>query len=443
MEINIELNELICDNFVGVASDIINCEVDRAVLKGGRASTKSQIASECIVTGCMVYKESAVAAVRYANKIQERLVNTFTETIRYMGVENWWKLRKSPFEYVLLDDNGKETDVSIKFTGCDNADDLKSYKPRRGGFRYIWFEEATNFSSLKEVNNLIQTFARGQGKHCVIMTYNPPMQNSNWVNKEFNHPKNKDTLIKSEDNQWYEYFDFEIEPGKTERLIRTVHHSTYLDVIRNGHADWLGSTFIGEAKQMEVENNKMYRFMYLGEVVGTDANVFSNIVEWDGDISKLDITEVFRGFDWGYGGPDPCAYVEWYYDRINKRIYALNEFGKPKMHVDEIAFEMKRFNKHNFPIYADSACHELNYQLMQEGVNVVDVKKTLILAGIKFLQGLNGIYINKYRTPETYREYTEYEYETDRDDQVTSKLPDKNNHRIDATRYGFSLEIKY
>jgi phage terminase large subunit len=216
-----------------------------------------------------------------------------------------------------------------------------------------------------------------------------------------------------------------------------------LDVIRNGHADWLGSTFIGEAKQMEIENNKMYRFMYLGEVVGTDANVFANIVDWDGDTDKLDITEVMRGFDWGYGGPDPCAYVEWYYDRKNKRIYALNEFGRPKMNVEEIAFEMKRLNKHNFPIYADSACHELNYQLMQENVNVVDVKKTLILAGIKFLQGLNGIYINKYLTPEIYKEYTEYEYEVDKDDNVTSKLPDYNNHRIDATRYGFSLEIKY
>ena len=54
MEMKINLNELICDNFVDVACDIINCEVDRAVLKGGRASTKSQVASECIIAGCMV-----------------------------------------------------------------------------------------------------------------------------------------------------------------------------------------------------------------------------------------------------------------------------------------------------------------------------------------------------------------------------------------------------
>ena len=175
MEININLNDLICDSFVDIADDIINCNVDRAVMNGGRSSTKSQVASECIITGCMVFKESAVAAVKYANKIEERLVNTFRDTIRYMGVEQFWKLRRAPFEYVLLDEFGKETDVSIKFTGCDNPDNLKSYKSRRGGFRYIWFEELTNFPNIKEVNNLIQTFARGQGKHCVIMTYNPPI----------------------------------------------------------------------------------------------------------------------------------------------------------------------------------------------------------------------------------------------------------------------------
>jgi PBSX family phage terminase large subunit len=445
MDINIELNELICDNFVDVASDIINCNVDRAVLKGGRSSSKSQVASECIITGCMVYKESAVAAVRYANKIGERLVNTFTETIRFMGVEKFWKLRKSPFEYVLLDDNGKETNVSIKFTGCDNPDDLKSYKPRSGGFRYIWFEETTNFSSLKEVNNLIQTFARGKGKHCVIMTYNPPQQNSNWVNKEFNHPKNKENIISIEENQWYEYFDFEVEPGHTERLVRTVHHSTYLDVIRNGHYDWLGTTFIGEAKQAEIENPQYYRWAYLGEVVGTEANVFSNVHDWDGDTSKLDIVEVFRGLDFGLGGPDPTAYVAWYYDRANKRIYALNEFSKPKMSVDDMAFEIKQLNKHNFPIYSDSATPILTNELVARNINVIGAIKgpDSILAGIKWLQGLNGIYICKTLTPSIYTEFTEYEYIVDKDDNVTSKLPDKNNHSIDSTRYAFNLEIKY
>lgn len=443
MEININLNDMICDSFVDVISDIITCNVDRAILKGGRSSTKSQTVSEGIVVGCMTFKESAVAAVKYANKIEERLVNTFKESIRYLGVEQYWKLRKSPYEYVLLDDNGRETDVSIKFTGCDNPDNLKSFKPRRGSFRYVWFEELTNFPSLKEVNSLIQTFARGKGKHVVVMTYNPPMQASNWVNKEYNTPVGE--ILGYDNNYCYTEFEFEVLPGQVEKVRQVVHHSTYIDVIESGHADWLGTTFIGEAKRSEVENNKYYRWAYLGEVVGTDANVFFNIRDWDGDKSKLDIREVFRGFDWGYGGPDPCAYTEWYYDRRNKFIYALGEFSKPKMEIDDIAFKVKAMNKHNFPVYADSASPILNTQLRNKGLNVLDVKKgpDSVRAGVKWLQDLNGIYICKYITPETYREFTSYEYIVDKDDQVTAKLPDAGNHTIDSTRYGFCNEIRY
>lgn len=445
MEINIDLNELICDNFVDVASDIINCDIDRAVLKGGRGSTKSQVASECIITGCMVYKESAVACVKYANKIEQRLVSTFRDTIKYMGVEQFWKLRKSPFEYVLLDDDGKETDISIRFTGCDNPEDLKSYRARSGSFRYIWFEELTNFNSIKEVNNLIQTFARGDSKHCIIMSYNPPQQSSNWVNKEFNHPKNKDGIIYNNGDSWKEYFDFEVEPGVVERLVRTVHHSTYLDVIRNGHANWLGTTFIGEAKQMEIENYREYQHQYLGLVVGTDANVFSNLHDWDGDTSNLDLVEIFRGLDFGLGGPDPTAYVEWYYDRRNKRIYALNEFSSPKMSIDDMYNGVKQYNKHNFPVYSDSATPILSSELVNKGLNIIGAIKgpDSIAAGIKWLQSLNGIYICKTLTPCIYAEFNEYEYMVDKDGVVLSKLPDKKNHSIDGTRYAFNLEIKY
>jgi len=443
--INIDLNSLICDTFVDVASDIITCDVDRAVLNGGRSSTKSQVASECIITGCMTYKESAVACVKYANKIEERLVSTFRESIAYMGVEKWWKLRKSPFEYVLLDDDGKETNVSIKFTGCDNPENLKSYKPRRGAFRYIWFEELTNFPSYKEVKSLIQTFGRGKGKHCVIMTYNPPMQNSNWVNKEYNTISKDKKLLWNKENSYCTEFEFEVEPGVTEKIKQVVHHSTYLDVIASGHADWLGTGFIGDAKQTEIENPKYYRWAYLGEVIGTDANVFNNIVEWDGNVEALNIVEIFRGLDWGYGGPDSSAYVEWYYDRKHKRIYALNEFAKPKMSIDDVSYGIKTLNKHNFPVYADSACPLLNSTLGNTGVNVLGAIKgpDSLAGGIKWLQGLNGIYVCKTLTPTIHKEYTEYEYLVDKEDQVTSKLSGENDHTIAATRYAFNLEIKY
>lgn len=441
MEVNIDLNSLICDTFTRAASEIIQCEVDRAILKGGRSSTKSQVISECIITACMVYKQSAVCLVKYNNKVYERLVTTFTDSLKYMKLQNFWKLRRSPYEYVLLNEDGSESDVSIKFTGADNPETLKSYKGR-SPFRYVWFEEVTNFTSKKEVDNLIQTLGRGVGKHCILMSYNPPQHTSSWVNKEYDSPEG---IILGHDSN-YCYTEFTFSVGDKEETVRQlVHHSTYLDVINAGHADWLGSLFISEAEKSKENNPRYYKWAYLGEVVGTDANVFNNIKDWTGDTSNLAISEVFRGLDFGLGGPDPTAYVEWYYNRKDRTLYALNEFCKSKMSIDDISFNIKQFNKHNFPIYADSATPILITQLTQKSINAIAVKKRpdSVRAGVSWLQGLNGIYIDKYKTPSIYKEFKNYEYLLNKEEEVTAELADKDNHTIDATRYALNLEIKY
>ena len=55
--------------------------------------------------------------------------------------------------------------------------------------------------------------------------------------------------------------------------------------------------------------------------------------------------------------------------------------------------------------------------------------------GIKWLQGLRHIYIDKRRCPDTWKEFTEYEYEQDREGNFISAYPDAKNLSIDATRY--------
>ena len=54
---------------------------------------------------------------------------------------------------------------------------------------------------------------------------------------------------------------------------------------------------------------------------------------------------------------------------------------------------------------------------------------------MKWLQSLNHIYIDPNRCPGTLKEFVEYEYERDKDDEVVSGYPDANNHSIDAVRY--------
>ena len=438
----IELDNIICKSFKDVATDIIECNVDRAVLNGGRSSTKSQVASESIVIGCMSYKASAVAMVKHANKIEERLVNTFRESIRYLGVEKWWKLRRSPWEYVLLDKHGNETNISIKFTGCDNAESLKSYKPRQGSFRYVWFEELTNFSGINEVNNIIQTMARGKGDHCVIMTYNPPMSSSNWANKEFDAPCG--IVLGFDSNTYTEEITFEVL-GEQHKVKQIVHHSTYLDVIESGHADWLGLTFISQAEQAKKNNPTYYRWAYLGEVVGTDANVFRNICDWQ-YTEDLHAYEINRGLDCSNGGKDPWAYGNWFYDKKNNDLYCLDEFGLGGgASIEQVALKIRELNKNNMNYYIDSAVPTFRRLLENAGTYPLAAKKgqDSVIAGILFLQSLNHIYIDKIRTPMTYKEFKGYEYLIDKDDNITNELQDKDNHFIDACRYAICMKIRY
>ena len=53
--------------------------------------------------------------------------------------------------------------------------------------------------------------------------------------------------------------------------------------------------------------------------------------------------------------------------------------------------------------------------------------------GIKWLQGLNKIYIDKKVCPLTYAEFMNYEYEQDRNGAFISQYPDKDNHCLVGT----------
>lgn len=53
---------------------------------------------------------------------------------------------------------------------------------------------------------------------------------------------------------------------------------------------------------------------------------------------------------------------------------------------------------------------------------------------MKWLQR-RRIIIDPVRCPNAAKEFSEYEYERDRDGNVVTGYPDVNNHSIDATRY--------
>ena len=60
---------------------------------------------------------------------------------------------------------------------------------------------------------------------------------------------------------------------------------------------------------------------------------------------------------------------------------------------------------------------------------------TSVTDGMKWLQSRAEIEIDPVRCPNAAKEFSECEYERDRDGNVVTGYPDVNNHGIDATRY--------
>jgi PBSX family phage terminase large subunit len=296
------------------------------------------------------------------------------------------------------------TGQEIMFKGCDDPQKSKSIKPKKGYFGYCWFEEATDFQGLDEIENIVQSVARsGLGKTAIFLSYNPPQSVQSWINAEVLRPQQN----------------------------RFIHHSTYLSI----RPDLLGEQFIKIAEYKKQTNEKQYNHIYLGEVTGTGGEVFDNVESreiTDREIDHFDY--LYTGLDFGFA-VDPVAIVKASYNSSKKELYIFDEFYRVGASFDVIADQLQKMG--NPYTIADSAEPRSIYELKKRDCRIVGAKKGSgsVEHGLKCLQDLNKIVIDPARCPNTIREFCTYEYELDKYGNYKSIYPDKNNHSIDATRY--------
>jgi len=174
----------------------------------------------------------------------------------------------------------------VEFRGCDDPPKLKSTKFAKGYCACIWFEELDQHGSNEDVRSVLNSLRRGGSRFWVFYSFNPPKTAMSWVNKEtLARKQREDTLV------W---------------------KTSYLDVVAS-HPEWLGGPFIEEAEYLREANETAWRWEFLGDVVGTGGNVFSNIVEREVSDEEIRTFERVRnGLDWGWW-PDPWRFVrcEW------------------------------------------------------------------------------------------------------------------------------------
>lgn len=396
----VRLTSIIAEPFWPVHRDIKRAGHDEYWLEGGRGSTKSSFISIEIIKLLIEHPQMhAIIYRRVGNTLRESVYEQIIWAIDQLGLHNKFQYRVSPLEI-----RYKKTGQRIIFRGADDPMKSKSIKISFGYFGILWFEELAEFGGMDDIRTIKASIIRGGDLSYTFFSYNPPMTARNWVNKEALVPKAN----------------------------RLTHHSTYLGVPR----EWLGKVFIAEAEALKATNERAYRHMYLGEVTGTGGQVFNNLVLRDITTNELNLHSPFyNGLDFGFA-VDPDAYVRWAYDPRLRKIMAVDEFYGAGNSMERLSGEMvSRAGRE--VIRADNADPRMISELCSHGVVAIGVKKGpgSVEHGMRWLQSLGEIIIDPKRTPNIAKEFSAYEYETDKNGDFLAAYPDKDNHTIDATRY--------
>ena len=301
--------------------------------------------------------------------------------------------------------------------GMDDPNKVKSIKVEKGYIGVTWWEELDQFAGENEMRKVLQSTMRGGKDFWNFMTFNPPISRNNWANEYAEDMKDRDGVL--------------------------VTHNTYLDV----PPEWLGYPFFEEAELLKERNERAYAHEYLGIAVGTGGDVFPNVCEFDADeimdngCRRSDTFDhIYNGIDWGYA-KDPTRFVRMHFDPTRLDLYIFREYSTHEKRNAEIfdeLYEKLHLVDKTEQVIADSAEPKSIADFKAYGAFIRGAQKGAESRryGIKWLQGLNHIYIDPKYCPDSFWEFANYEYEQDKDGNFISQYPDGNDHSIDACLTG-------
>ena len=405
--ININLQDCIIPMYDDVIRDIFEHKHTHYTFPGGRGSCKSSFVG--IAIPLIVVNNPLVHAAcfrKVGNTIQNSIRAQIEWGIYKLGLQDLFLIPKSYSNPIVF----KPTGQKIYFLGLDNPQKVKSIKPNFGYIGVTWFEELDQFAGENEIRTVTQSTMRGGSVYWDFRTFNPPISKNNWANMyaEKAYKRSASTLV-----------------------VR----NTYLDV----PSEWLGEQFIEEAEELKAINPRAYEHEYLGIATGTGGDVFENACELDMSSMVNSFDHIYNGIDWGFAR-DPFRFVRMHFDAKKLDLYIFDEFTTYKTRNEDtfhrLYDEEHKINRQEL-VTADSAEEKSVADFRAYGAFIRPAKKgpDSVRYGIKWLQGLRHIYIDKNRCPETYYEFVNYEYERDRDGNFISAYPDADNHSIDAVRY--------
>lgn len=372
------------------------------VLEGGRGSLKSSFWSLKIIE--LIKNNPNVHACitrQVAGTLKDSVYAGMKWAINELGLTDEFEYKVSPLEI-----RYKKTGQTIYFRGLDDETKLKSIKPEFGYIGILWKEEKDQMKGPEAERSVNQSVLRGGDLSWDFSSYNPPKSKDNWVNRE------------------------KLIPNPN----RVIHHSTY----QEAPPEWLGKKFLEDAEHLREVNPEAYEHEYLGIPNGAGGNVFDNIeirTITDAEIARFD--RIYQGVDFGWY-PDPFAFLRTAYDSARETIYLLDEYGCNKQSNTQTAGWIKEHGYDDYTIICDSAEPKSVNDFRDSGLPARGAIKGpgSIEYGFKWLQ-TRRIVIDPARTPKALAELSSYEYERDKDGNVVSGYPDKDDHFISALRYAY------
>lgn len=436
MRQQVKISDIVIPKYLKVFNDR---KVKHIILTSGRAGTKSSFAAIKADYQIIADPNGSVVVLRkHHNKLRKTVYKEMLRGINRLGVsKKKFVITKSPMEITY-----KKHGTTIYFAGSDGIDDTKGIIDEDKPIKLVVLDELTEFfdsgEGEDELSNIEATFVRGNASGFqMIYLYNPP--------------KNPNAPI----NKWCK---------KMEQREDCVHiHTDYRDV----PVSWLGQALVDSAEAMKLIDEKMYRWVWLGEAVGVDELIYYMYGNRHRRKPPSDrrYDRIYVGGD--YGQQNATTFQAFGLDMYQRKFPGLGEYyhsgrdtGKQKS-PSEYATDLveflealhDRFENNAFYIYLDPSAKGLAEEIkrvtrdLPYSVFMKDAENS-VATGISRVQKLLAFDILSISPGQVNadEEFGTYEYDKksiEKGNEVPVKI---NDHCMDAIRYavmGAWSKIKY
>lgn len=375
------------------------------------------------------HEKNAVVVRKVGSSIRKSCFEQVKKALNKLGLIRFWNINQTN-----LTMTHKVTKQKIVFVGADDEEKLRSITCEVGYFSFLWFEEAKQMSSYEEIQQARASILRGgsvdgesnDAEFITFLTYNPPKSRLEWINEEAQ----------------------KVYPS------RAVHSSTYLTM----PPQWIGKNIIADAERLKQTDERQYRYMYLGEPVGTTGTYFHNIrLEkiTDEQIASFDYSDC--GIDWGTR--DPNVWGRMYLDDDNRILYIFDEIYQREEDCeseDTKIYEFAKMVKDRMaaigiaddPVWCD--CQgKAEISIFRSDEYDIDAQPAPKQgdsgrdAGYNYLQKLRAIIIDPERCPNIAKDFTMFESLALPNGKGWADKPGKRgDHGPDMVRYALWQQIK-